>query len=154
MVSLLGVQRVLLCVFVLSCSCSDVQGAECNMTGVWINTLGSVLTLHADGGSLSGSLHTTVEQNPGAAGGDMTGKLMGVLGKGKQPTFAMSVRWHKGSVTAWVGQCFIKAGCPILRTVWLLRSEETSEGNNWKATRVGEDIFYAQKKCDNGGNEE
>ncbi|XP_018423965.1 PREDICTED: avidin-like [Nanorana parkeri] len=135
-----------LCMVLLWTYCSDV-GAQCNMTGVWVNTLGSVLILHADGSRLSGSLRSSVELHPGSAGDQMTGKLMGVLGKGKQPTFSMSVSWKGETVTAWVGQCFQTAQCPVLRTMWLLRSPTTAE-DNWKATRTGEDIYYPEKKCE------
>ncbi|XP_075033939.1 avidin-related protein 3-like isoform X2 [Mixophyes fleayi] len=139
------VQGIVLFMLVLSCHCSHV-GAHCNVSGVWVNTLGSVLTISAEGPLLSGFLCSSVEVSVGAAG-DKTGTLIGVLGQGNQPTFTMSVRWSGGSVAAWVGQCFQTSRCPVLRTMWLLRSEATVEENNWKATRIGEDIFYPQKTC-------
>ncbi|KAM5135442.1 avidin-related protein 4/5-like [Mantella aurantiaca] len=129
----------------LLCVCCSDAWAQCNVTGVWVNTLGSVLRLRADGPHLSGSLRSSVEIHPGAAGDNMTGKLTGVLGKGKRPTFSMSVSWKDGeSVTAWVGQCLPTAQCPVLRTMWLLRTSSTEE-DNWKATRIGEDVFYSEK---------
>ncbi|XP_063819687.1 avidin-like isoform X2 [Pseudophryne corroboree] len=143
---LVGGQGAVLVMFVLSSYCSAV-GAHCNVTGVWVNTLGSILSLHAEGLHLSGSLRTSVEVSHGGAGDEMTGQLVGVLGRGTQATFTMSVRWSGGSVTAWVGQCFQTWKCPVLRTMWLLRSEATVEEDNWKATRIGEDLFYPQKTC-------
>ncbi|XP_056406028.1 avidin-related protein 1-like isoform X2 [Hyla sarda] len=122
------------------------QAAHCNVTGVWVNTLGSVLKLFAEGSQLKGSLHSSVALYPGAAGERMTGKLIGLIGQGDQPTFTMSVSWKEGSITAWVGQCFQTSDCPVLKTIWLLRSKATLE-DNWKATRIGEDVFYPQKKC-------
>ncbi|KAM9296696.1 avidin-related protein 3-like [Gastrophryne carolinensis] len=115
------------------------------MSGVWVNTLGSVLVLQAEGSHLSGFLHSSVESYPGAAGVKMTGNLSGVLGKGKLSTFTMSVNWHGGSVTSWVGQCFMRLKCPVLRTTWLLRSEAATENDSWKSTRIGEDLFSPQK---------
>ncbi|XP_075702039.1 avidin-like [Rhinoderma darwinii] len=123
-----------------------MQGAPCNVTGVWVNAVGSVLKLSAKGSQLKGSLCSYVEVYPGAAGEQKTGKLMGLIGQGDQPTFTMSINWKGGSVTAWVGQCFQTSDCPVLKTTWLLRSKATLE-DNWKATRIGEDVFYPQKKC-------
>ncbi|XP_069809336.1 avidin-like isoform X2 [Dendropsophus ebraccatus] len=116
------------------------------MTGAWVNTLGSVLKLSAEGSQLKGSLHSSVALYPGAAGEKRTGKLIGLVGQGDQPTFTMSISWKGGAVTAWVGQCFQTSDCPVLKTVWLVRSKTTVE-DNWQATRVGEDVFYPQKKC-------
>ncbi|XP_072259993.1 avidin-related protein 4/5-like isoform X2 [Pyxicephalus adspersus] len=139
------VKGFVLCLVLLCTYCSAV-GAHCNLTGVWVNTLGSVLTLHADGLHLIGSLHSSVELYPGAAG-DKVGKLMGILGQGQQPTFSMCVSWRDGeTVTAWVGQCFLTTQCPVLKTFWLLRSQAT-EKDNWQATRIGEDLFHP-KNCD------
>ncbi|XP_040185721.1 avidin-related protein 4/5-like [Rana temporaria] len=139
---------VVLCVVLLSVYCSDVQGKHCNLTGVWLNTLGSVLTLHMDGPHLGGSLRSFVKLSKG--GDEMTGKiigeLIGVVGKGKEPTFSLSISWKGGeTVTAWVGQCFIKPHCPYLHSMWLLRSQSTEE-EDWQATRIGEDYFYP-KNC-------
>ncbi|XP_066442997.1 uncharacterized protein [Eleutherodactylus coqui] len=109
-------------------------GAHCNMTGVWVNTLGSVLNISAEGSQIRGSLHSSVELHPGAVCEQMPGELVGLVGQGDQPTFTMSTSWKGGSVTAWVGQCFQISGCPVLKTIWLLRSKATIE-DNWKATR-------------------
>ncbi|XP_073462511.1 avidin-like [Aquarana catesbeiana] len=143
----LSVKGVVLCLVLWSVYCSDVQGVHCNMTGVWLNTLGSVLTLHMDGPHLGGSLRSFVMLSQGVPGDEMTGKLVGVVGKGKEPTFSMSITWKGGeTVTAWVGQCFVKPHCPYLQSMWLLRSQSTEE-DDWKATRIGEDYFYP-KHCD------
>ncbi|XP_040185720.1 avidin-related protein 4/5-like isoform X2 [Rana temporaria] len=140
---------VVLCVVLLSVYCSDV-GKQCNMTGVWSNTLGSVLTLHMDGPHLGGSLHSFVKLSQGGAGdktGKLIGELIGVVGKGKEPTFSLSISWKGGeTVTAWVGQCFVNAPCPYLHSMWLLRSQSTEE-EDWKATRIGGDYFYPTN-CD------
>ncbi|XP_073537691.1 avidin-related protein 4/5-like [Phyllobates terribilis] len=129
-----GGQGLVLVIFMVTSYYNDVQGASCNVTGVWVNTLGSVLKLSAEGSQLKGSLHSSVELYPGAAGDLMTGKLIGLIGHGDQPTFTMSITWKEGSVTAWVGQCFQMSDCPVLKTMWLLRSKATVE-DDWKATR-------------------
>ncbi|KAG8565184.1 hypothetical protein GDO81_012750 [Engystomops pustulosus] len=140
-----GAQGLVLVLF-MATGYFSVVGAQCNVTGVWVNTLGSVLKLSLQGSQLRGSLRSSVELYPKAAGDQMTGKLMGLIGQGEQPTFTMSTNWKGGSVTAWVGQCFLMSGCPVLKTMWLLRSKASLD-NNWKATRIGEDVFHPQKKC-------
>ncbi|XP_044155402.1 avidin-like [Bufo gargarizans] len=117
-----------------------LQGARCNLTGVWVNTLGSLLNITAEGFRLKGSLQSSVQLAPHSAGDHITGELLGLIGQGDEPTFTMSINWKVGSVTAWVGQCFQMSNCPVLQTMWLLRSKATVE-DNWKATRIGEDVF-------------
>ncbi|XP_075207852.1 avidin-like [Anomaloglossus baeobatrachus] len=137
-------QGVMLAIFIVTGYYNAVQGAHCNVTGVWVNTLGSVLKLSAEGYQLKGSMHSSVQLYPGAAGEQMASKLIGLISQGDQPTFTMSIKWKEGSVTAWVGQCFQMSDCPVLKTMWLLRSKATAE-DNWKATRIGEDVFHPQK---------
>ncbi|KAE8576923.1 hypothetical protein XENTR_v10004366 [Xenopus tropicalis] len=138
---------VLVCVWAVSYTLSQ-HDKRCNMSGTWVNELGSVLSLVAKGPHLSGSLQSSVETSQGAAGDEKMGKVVGVLGDGEQPTFTMSVKWSAGSVSTWAGQCFWRTNCPVLRAIWLLRSEVSTEDKNWKATRIGEDLFRPQKACD------
>ncbi|KAM4691203.1 avidin-related protein 4/5-like [Rhinophrynus dorsalis] len=126
----------------------DFGENRCNVSGVWVNSLGSVLTLSVEGPLLSGSLRSSVESSAGAAGKEKIGKLVGLLGDGEHATFAMSVMWSGGSVSTWAGQCFLRSHCPVLRTLWLLRSEAGTEDKNWQSTRIGEDTFHPQKACD------
>ncbi|XP_053309758.1 avidin-like [Spea bombifrons] len=145
MVSLVG-QAVVCLLAAMVASCEDLQHEEnCNLTGVWVNTLGSVLTLSVEGPKLSGSFKSSVETSLGAAGEEMIGKVVGVVGEGVQPVFAMSVSWSGGSVSTWAGQCFQGLHHSILKTTWLLRSKVGTEDKNWKATRIGEDTFHPQK---------
>ncbi|OCT62969.1 avidin [Xenopus laevis] len=139
---------VLACVLVVSSHTLSHHKKRCNVSGTWMNELGSVLTLTVKGPQLSGSLHSSVETSKGAAGDEKMGKVVGVIGDGDQPTFTMSVKWSGGSVSTWAGQCFWRTSCPVLRTIWLLRSEVGTEDKNWEATRIGEDIFQPQKACD------
>ncbi|XP_073462512.1 avidin-like [Aquarana catesbeiana] len=143
----LAVKGVVLCLVLLSLYCSDVQGAQCNMTGVWFNSEGSVLSLHRDGPHLGGSLHSSVKLSQEGGGDEKTGRLIGTVGKGKEPTFSMSISWKGGeTVTACIGQCFVKPHCSYLHSTWLIRSHSTEE-EDWKATRIVEDYFYP-KNCD------
>ncbi|KAM3923029.1 avidin-like [Leptodactylus fuscus] len=121
-------------------------GAHCNMTGIWVNNLGSLLRLSVEGSLLKGTLHTSVELSPDARCKQMTGELIGHVGQGDQQIFTMSVNWAGDSATVWVGQCFQQLDCPILKAMWLLRTKTTEE-DNWMATRIGEDVFYPKDKC-------
>ncbi|XP_053552687.1 avidin-like [Bombina bombina] len=121
------------------------QVQRCNVSGVWLNELGSVLNLSADGPRLSGTFHSSVESSSGATGEGIIGKVLGVVGQSDQPTFTMSVSWEGGSVSTWAGQCFLRSHHPVLRTVWLLRAEASSEDQNWSATRIGENTFHPKK---------
>uniref|UniRef100_A0A8C5QXG6 Avidin n=1 Tax=Leptobrachium leishanense TaxID=445787 RepID=A0A8C5QXG6_9ANUR len=139
----LAVQVAVMCLCVVGAYDMDLRCS--NISGVWVNSLGSRLSLSVAGLRLSGSYKTGVESSPGSAGKDMTGKVVGVLGSGVHPTFAMSVSWRGGSVTTWAGQCFQGVSRPVLKTIWLLRSQVPVE-DNWMATRIGEDTFHRQKQ--------
>ncbi|KAM3923028.1 uncharacterized protein RB166_012117 [Leptodactylus fuscus] len=121
------------------------KGTHCNMTGIWINTQGSVLRLSMQGSLLKGSLCTSVELSPDAKC-EMSGEVIGHLGQGDQQIFTMSVNWDGDSATVWVGQCFQPLDCPILKVMWLLRTK-TIEKENWMGTRIGEDVFYPKDTC-------
>nr|XP_025041507.1 avidin-like [Pelodiscus sinensis] len=60
-----------------------------------------------------------------------------------QPTFGFTVKWTFTNNTAvFVGQCFMGAdGKEFLKTMWLLRAAVESPGDDWKATRVGTNLF-------------
>ncbi|XP_029456376.1 avidin-related protein 4/5-like [Rhinatrema bivittatum] len=119
----------------------------CNITGTWKNDLGSILKLSTDEELLiRGSFQTAVETSRGSAGWKKMSKVIGVQNADEEPTFAFSVRWDGGSVSTWAGQCFESSDTSVLKTVWLLRSSVSSKEKNWKATRVGEDVFYLVKK--------
>uniref|UniRef100_A0A8C5QXA8 Avidin n=1 Tax=Leptobrachium leishanense TaxID=445787 RepID=A0A8C5QXA8_9ANUR len=139
----LAVQVAVMCLCVVGAYDMDLRCS--NISGVWVNSLGSRLSLSVDGLRLSGSYKTGVESSTGSAGKAMTGKVVGVLGSGVHPTFAMSVSWRGGSVTTWAGQCFQGVSRPVLKTIWLLRSQVPVE-DNWMATRIGEDTFHRQKQ--------
>ncbi|XP_063281546.1 avidin-related protein 4/5-like isoform X2 [Pelobates fuscus] len=140
-------QAVVLCLYVLGACGTDLHKERCNVSGVWVNSLGSMLTLSVDEGShLRGFLKSSVESSPLAAGENMIGKVSGVLGSGMEPTLAMSVTWSGGSVSTWAGQCFQGLKTPVIRTMWLLRSQVDTEDKNWMATRIGEDTFHPKRR--------
>nr|XP_033818000.1 avidin-like [Geotrypetes seraphini] len=123
------------------------EASICNITGTWQNDLGSILKLSLDRGMfIEGSFHTMVETSKGSAGSTKTSKVTGLQNAGDEPTFAFSALWDGGSVSTWAGQCFGKSDAQVLKTIWLLRSSVSSTVKNWKATRIGEDIFYLMKK--------
>ncbi|XP_030062537.1 avidin-related protein 4/5 [Microcaecilia unicolor] len=124
------------------------EANTCNVTGTWQNDLGSILKLSVDQGMfIEGSFHTMVETSKGSAGSTKASKVIGFQNVGDEPTFVFSVCWHGGSVSTWAGQCFGQADhAQVLKTIWLLRSSVSSIEKNWKATRIGEDIFYLMKK--------
>uniref|UniRef100_A0A8C0IZ86 Avidin n=1 Tax=Chelonoidis abingdonii TaxID=106734 RepID=A0A8C0IZ86_CHEAB len=61
----------------------------------------------------------------------------------EQPTFGFTVKWQfSDSMSVFVGQCFVDdQGEETLQTMWLLRQEVGSPGADWKATRVGTNVF-------------
>ncbi|NXF85792.1 AVID protein, partial [Eubucco bourcierii] len=63
--------------------------------------------------------------------------------KNSQPTFGFSVNWSfSGSFTVFTGQCFVdENGNEVLKTMWLLRSDVDKIQDDWKATRVGINVF-------------
>uniref|UniRef100_A0A8D0GUJ7 Avidin n=1 Tax=Sphenodon punctatus TaxID=8508 RepID=A0A8D0GUJ7_SPHPU len=132
--------EVLLCLLVAT---SPAVAGSCNITGIWLNSLGSVLQLTTtEGNMIRGAFTTTVEESTGAAGSSMLGNVFGVRSASAEPTVAFSVLWAGGSVCTWAGQCFWKQNQQVLKTIWLLRSSVGSEAENWAATRIGEDSFY------------
>ncbi|PKU38550.1 avidin-like [Limosa lapponica baueri] len=46
------------------------------------------------------------------------------------------------SITVFTGQCFVdEDGREVLKTMWLLRSRVDNVKDDWKATRVGINVF-------------
>lgn len=76
--------------------CFSPQGNSCNVSGLWRNSLGSQLQLHAVGSMLKGVYATAVESSLGAAGSHGQAALTGFVSEGAQPTVTFSVLWEKG----------------------------------------------------------
>uniref|UniRef100_A0A8C3IAZ0 Avidin n=1 Tax=Chrysemys picta bellii TaxID=8478 RepID=A0A8C3IAZ0_CHRPI len=117
----------------------------CVLSGLWRNELGSNMTIsavNAEGG-FTGSYHTAVTVTDKRI---LMSPLKGSQNRKsqrKQPTFGFTVSWtFSNSITVFVGQCFVDDnGEEILKTMWLLRKEVGSPSADWKATRVGTNVF-------------
>ncbi|XP_063152028.1 avidin-like [Candoia aspera] len=115
------------------------------LAGNWVNELGSkmVLELPNAKGEFSGTYLTSVSasQKP-IVKSPLIGIQHAPLREG-QVTFGFTVNWAFSDSTAvFVGQRFVdEKGKETLETMWLLREEMDSAGDNWKATRVGTNIF-------------
>lgn len=119
--------------------------------GVWHNELGSSLTLisHPDG-SLTGIYETRVGEAAGrftVAGRFNVGAVGGSLGTAVGWTVAWSNDVTSShSVTSWSGQYF--AGEPErIDVTWLLVIESTP-GEMWESTLVGQDVFTREAPAD------
>ncbi len=116
----------------------------CSIQGTWYNQHGSEVIINstAHNGVLIGEYRTGVESKDGAAGVSSS-KLMGHTSiNAEHDTFGMTVMWQNGrSVTSWTGQCHICDGEETLMTTWILTSKVDTCEENWKANRIGQDIF-------------
>ncbi|XP_078257354.1 avidin [Rhinoraja longicauda] len=135
---------VLFILFILALVVPGISAGSCNMTGIWWNDLGSTFYLiEADNSRLSGRYQTAVEAAEREAGPDGMAPVIGIRHSGREPTFSMSTVWAGGSITSWVGQCFMQEdGKQVLKTMWLLRSPVANLQEDWKSTRIGQDTFY------------
>ncbi|XP_069736557.1 avidin-like [Phaenicophaeus curvirostris] len=115
---------------------------KCNLTGSWINDLGSNMTIWPidKEGNFNGIYYTAVKDTPNDP---KRSPLLGSQQPSEYPTFGFTVNWtFTDSVTVFTGQCFVdEDGKEILKTMWLLRSHENSIKDDWKATRVGYNNF-------------
>ncbi|KFZ68695.1 Avidin, partial [Podiceps cristatus] len=118
---------------------------QCVLTGRWTNDLGSNMTIGAlnGKGEFTGSYHTAVTATTNEI---QLSPLQGSqhnTNKKSQPTFGFTVNWSfSDSITVFTGQCFTdKDGKEVLKTMWLLRSRVDNIRSDWKATRIGTNIF-------------
>ncbi|XP_051901159.1 avidin-like [Pristis pectinata] len=121
-----------------------------NLAGCWTNQLGSTVSIEvAEDGTLRGTYTSQVS----STGDQVKGDLIGYQQMFNQPTFGFAVKWTtesvRGSVTVWTGQMFNTHGHQTLMTMWLLRNNTETIGNNWSATRTGQDVFrHCGVKCE------
>nr|ACO09450.1 Avidin precursor [Osmerus mordax] len=116
------------------------------LVGKWKNELGSVMIIDPSADmSLMGSYETNV-------GPDIKKfvPLYGVMNpmNTANPTFTFSIAWdsvEKATCSAFVGQYFSNVEGEKLLTMWLLRDAVDTEGDNWEATMVGNNIFTRAK---------
>jgi len=110
--------------------------------GTYYNELGSVLTITSQNGSVSGTYQTAVGNAQGIY------DLTGYVNDDTDPAVGWVVLWSNqygdsNSLTCWAGQYY--SADDTIVTMWLLRSE-AAENQNWAATQVGEDVFYASQE--------
>jgi Avidin family len=108
------------------------------LTGTWHNQLGSRLVITADG---AGGLNGDYTSGTGAlAGSSYT--LVGTYDPNPQTrvtVLGFVVDWTEAHVvTAWSGQ--YHHDDRTIRATWLMATE-TEEGDEWKSTFVGHDVF-------------
>ncbi|NXQ08786.1 AVID protein, partial [Vidua macroura] len=119
---------------------------KCSLPGRWVNDLGSNMTITTVNGNgvFVGSYHTAVTATSNEIQlSPLQGSLQKSLNQKSQPTFGFTVNWSfSDSITVFTGQCFVdEYGKEVLRTMWLLRSHVENIKNDWKATRVGTNVF-------------
>ncbi|XP_068784891.1 avidin-like [Struthio camelus] len=125
-------------------------GRKCELSGLWRNNQESLMEISAvrDDGGFQGKYLTRVSL---AGGCPRVSPLKGAqhhLSEAAWPTFGFTVRWEKFSnaTTVFVGQCFVDAGGKeTLVTTWLLREAVGSLEDDWKATRVGRNVFTRKR---------
>ncbi|XP_021236736.1 avidin-like [Numida meleagris] len=122
-----------------------LSAKQCLLTGKWTNDLGSNMTIGAvnNRGEFMGSYLTAVTATSNEIRVSPLQGTLNNINKKSQPTFGFTVNWKfSESTTVFTGQCFVdKNGKEVLKTMWLLRSNVDDIGDDWKATRVGNNIF-------------
>ncbi|NWV57586.1 AVID protein, partial [Daphoenositta chrysoptera] len=135
-----------LLVLFLALGAHGVSVKKCSLTGRWVNDLGSNMTIgtvNADG-SFVGSYHTAVTATSNEIKvSPLQGSMQKSPNQKGQPTLGFSVNWSfSDSITVFTGQCFVDDdGKEVLKTMWLLRSRVENIKNDWKATRIGNNVF-------------
>ncbi|NWT98062.1 AVID protein, partial [Urocynchramus pylzowi] len=119
---------------------------KCSLTGRWVNDLGSNMTITSvsANGAFAGSYHTAVSATSNEIKlSPLQGSMQKSPNQKGQPTFGFTVNWSfSDSITVFTGQCFVdEYGKEVLKTMWLLRSRVENIKNDWKATRVGTNVF-------------
>ncbi|XP_074787603.1 avidin-like [Athene noctua] len=123
---------------------------KCQLSGLWRNELDSLMEISAvrDNGDFQGKYLTRVTLAGGCAHASPLRGAQQQPSEGGWPTFAFTVRWDKFSnaTTAFTGQCFMDTGGKeTLTTMWLLREAVGSLEEDWKATRVGRNVFTRKR---------
>ncbi|XP_063996809.1 avidin-like [Pogoniulus pusillus] len=122
-----------------------LSSTKCVLTGKWINDLGSNMVIEAvnKDGSFKGTYNTSVSDSPHEI---KKSPLLGYqqdTSQNDQTIFGFTVNWtFSDSITVFTGQCLVdENGKELLKTMWLLRSHVDDIQNDWKATRVGTNVF-------------
>uniref|UniRef100_A0A8C4KMZ6 Avidin n=1 Tax=Dromaius novaehollandiae TaxID=8790 RepID=A0A8C4KMZ6_DRONO len=135
----------LLLALALALALATSLALQCVLSGSWRSDGGCrmvVSVLGQDGGFSGSYLPGAVASDPQIPASPLKGSQQDA-GLVAQPTFSFAVHWqHRGSTTAFVGQCFVdEAGEESLHALWLLREEVASPTEDWKATRIGTSVF-------------
>ncbi|XP_032848077.1 avidin [Tyto alba] len=123
---------------------------KCQLSGLWRNEQDSLMEISTvmDNGDFEGKYLTRVTLTGACAHISPLKGIQQQPGDGGWPTFAFTVRWDKFSnaTTAFAGQCFVDTGGKeTLTTMWLLREAVGSLEEDWKATRVGRNVFTRKR---------
>ncbi|KAM5193301.1 avidin-like [Mantella aurantiaca] len=123
--------------------CTAGQVTQCNLAGHWKNDLGSNMTIDTvfTNGMFLGRYLTAVSATNKTI---LESTLVGYQQATDLPSFGFTVKWvFANSITVFTGQCLLdESGEKVLVTSWLLRTEAQNVLDNWKQTRVGNNIFY------------
>jgi len=118
------------------------------LTGSWYNELNSRMSLTVDGASVTGTYESAV----GAAKGvyPLVGRTERSPDGSQSVAFVVvwdnDVNGNLGCCTAWAGQLHVDArGRESIIATWLL-SGDTVKEDDWKATKVGQDIFLREPR--------
>uniref|UniRef100_A0A8C3PMU2 Avidin n=1 Tax=Calidris pygmaea TaxID=425635 RepID=A0A8C3PMU2_9CHAR len=127
-----------------------VVSLQCQLRGLWRNEQDSLMEISAvrDNGEFQGKYLTQVTLAGGCARASPLTGAQQQPSEGGWPTFTFTVRWDKFSnaTTAFAGQCFLDTGGKeTLTTMWLLREAVGSLEEDWKATRVGRNVFTRKR---------
>ncbi|XP_014809384.1 PREDICTED: avidin-like [Calidris pugnax] len=118
---------------------------KCVLTGDWKNDLGSNMTIETldEGGKFTGTYNTAVSDTSKPIQPSPLVGFQHVVTESRQPTFGFTVQWNfTDSITVFTGQCFVdENGKEVLKTMWLLRYHVDNMKDDWKATRVGTNVF-------------
>jgi hypothetical protein len=114
----------------------EAAEASLDLTGIWTNELGSIMTINATGATFSGTYQSAVS----GAGQSVTGALTGVLAG---DAVGFLVDWSPlNSMTAWSGLVLADgSGSPFLYTLWNLAVTPAEFGDYWQAINAGADLF-------------
>ncbi|POI20871.1 hypothetical protein CIB84_015382 [Bambusicola thoracicus] len=131
-------------------TCVTPVERKCQLSGLWRNEQDSLMEISAldDDGGFQGEYLTRVTL---AGGCTRISPLRGAQQQPSEvawPTFAFTIWWNtfSNATTAFAGQCFVDAsGREMLSTMWMLREAVGSLEEDWKATRVGRNVFTRKR---------
>ncbi len=122
-------------------SAQSVPTAAPNFGGVWINELGSEMTLTVTGDHIGGTYTSKV------SGGGGSTPPRPLVGFKNGDLIAFVVNWGSpySSLTAWVGQHTIENGAEVIKTLWHLTqnvADADEPSGLWHSILAGADEFW------------